>query len=192
MQKLHTQSEAFTLLEPYIGDIKMIMNESLADINRAMGTLPFSANTRARTSLLHSVAVERSIRHFADKPGIVLVKKYQTIQIVFNRQLIGRIKQVNKDNKSRNARTGRNDLILSQYNGLFEGMELPKRTNIEFGYMVDSIWSKFERLVIVCRVKDTIEWWIPISAVNEDIVPMSKGSEITFTEETQIKLKEAR
>jgi len=191
MQNLHSESEALEILTSHLDGIRGLMIESLAELNKAMSVISVSTNTRAKCSLLHSIAVEKAVRHFAGKPGIQLVKKYQSIQIIFKGQLIGRIKQVNQHNLSRNARTGRNDIIIAQDNTLFGDIPIPKMTFIDFGYKVDFIWSKFEKLVVVCRVKDSVNWFIPLDLTNESIVPMSSGKDLQFKDEKIITLKKA-
>lgn len=195
MLKLATDLEASNILASHFDTIKLIMNESLAELNSAMGAISVPTNERAKCSLLHSIAVEKAIRQFIGKDGIQLVKSYQSIQIIFNGRLVGRIKKVNKNNMSRNAKTNRNDLILSQYTGLFSNLtaDVPATTFIELGYIVDHAWTKFERLVVVCRLKDSIKWLIDFTGAEQSIIPMANaaGLQLLIKEETQIKLKKA-
>jgi len=147
--------------------------------------------------LLHSIAIEKAEIYLKDAPGVYLKKKYSSLQIVFENRLVGRFKKVDKNNMSRNAKSNRNDSILAQQPTLFSGIsnEMPRITYIDLGYKIDSIWSEFERLVVVCRLNDQILWKIDFTDIEESVIPMNNTSvteTLNIIEETTIKLKQAK
>src|SRR5205809_3220406 len=129
MNTLLTQEQASQILEPHLPTVRKIMLESLSELNNAMSVITESLNNRAKCSTLHSIAIEKAKRYFKDTPDIIIKSKYQSIQIVFNQQLVGRVKKINKDKLSQNATTKRNKNILSHQLSLFP--DLPQLTFID-------------------------------------------------------------
>lgn len=158
MNKILSQQEASKVLEPHLPTIRKCMLEALDDLNKAMSVISESLNNRAKCSTLHSIATEKAKRYFKDTPGIIVKSKYQSIQIVFNQLLVGRIKKVNSDKMSQNAKTIRNTNILTHQLSLFP--DIPQLTFIDLGYNVIPTWSEFDKLLVVCRFNDKIEWHI--------------------------------
>ncbi|MBL0308798.1 MAG: hypothetical protein IPP77_03690 [Bacteroidetes bacterium] len=193
MSQLVPKEQAREILMPHASALAMIMNESLVELNLAMNATNERWNNRAKCSTLHSLAIEKAKRHFVEQGGVLLKMKYQSLQIVFNNSLVGRIKKVNHNNLSSNAKTYRNTDILTHQLVLFS--DETSLTFIDLGYKVDATWTYYERLVIVCRTNDSIEWTINIDNNNdatgtittlplEPIVPLVR-------EEKQIKIKKA-
>lgn len=197
---LCTESQARQILEPHLGVIKRIMNESLGDIGKSMGVISVPVNKRAKCTLLHSIAVAKAEKYLSETSGIKLKKKYQSLQIIFDNTLVGRIKKVDNNHMARNARSDRNDYILSQQPTLFDGLDLPpdnlcRTTFIDLGYKIDSIWANFERLIVVCRLNDSILWYIDFTDTNESIVPIivNPNKNVSLNnEDAVIKLREAK
>ena len=183
-----SQEQAHSILEPHLGTLKTIMNESLEAVNRAISASGESLNNRAKCALFHSIAIEKAKKQLSGCKDISIKSKYQSLQIIFDGQLVGRIKKVNKHDLTSNARTHRNQLIVSQHPKLFP--DLPEITFVDIAYKTDSTWSEFEKLVIVCRKYDDIKWRIPYKDVVSIVTPMqTQENTISVKEETQIKVK---
>jgi len=187
--KLSTQEQAHSILQPHLPTLKTIMIESLEALNRSISASGESPNNRAKCSWFHSIAIEKAKKAFRGCKDIVIKTNYQSLQIVFAGQLVGRIKKVNKDDLTSNAKTHRNQLIVSQQCKLFP--DLPSITFIDIAWRTDLTWSEFEKLVIVCRQYDDIKWRIPYKEV-ENIITSIQPTQteiLTVKEEKQIKVK---
>jgi len=140
---------------------------------------------------LHSIAIEKAKRYFKDTPDIIIKSKYQSIQIVFNQQLVGRVKKINKDKLSQNATTKRNKNILSHQLSLFP--DLPQLTFIDFGYEILQTWSDYDRLMVVCRFNNKIEWHIDYKETATIRIMETKQLEVPqVKEEKQIQIKKGK
>ena len=194
MHKILSQGESYDILKPYLPTLNNIMQESLATLNKGMTAIGEPLNMRAKCSLLHSIATEKVKRAFNDDSSIIIKQRYQSIQIVFSQKVVGRIKKVNSDNLASNIKTSRNDYILShssQQMSLFP--DLPPMTFLDIAYKIDSTFIEYDRLVIVCRVKDKVQW--NIDYTNTSTVVNMNESEIqtiSVKEESQIKIKKAQ
>lgn len=192
MIALLQKGEAEQILAPYLDTLEDIMTSSLSDLNTCMRSTAEPWNLRAKSTTLHSFAVNKAKRHWGEHDYIAIRTKYQSLQIVFDKKLVGRIKKVNKENLSSNIKTGRNDSILRHQLKLFA--EITPLTFIDIGYRVDPTWTIFETLVIVCRYGDTVKWIIPInnrkSGTGITTIPTAPIAP-TVREEKQIKIKRA-
>lgn len=186
MKNLIQEDKATEILSSYLPIIKSIMVDSLNTLNNGLDAMGMSINNRAKTSTLHSIAVSKIKTALSSNPDIDILEKYQSIQIVFKKQIVGRIKKVNKKNMSSNSKTNRNNLIQSQQLSLFS---LPEITYVDFGYDIDPAWMDFEKLIVVCRVNENEMWNIPFNDANMDVTIKSQPISITPKEETQIKIK---
>jgi hypothetical protein len=153
------------ILKPFFPTFDRVMLEALEETNRAMGTISVPVNKRSRCSLLHNIAYEKIKQALSGHPDIRIIEKYESIQIIFSKKLIGRIKKLNKNNFSANNPTNRNNNIISQQLSLFPDSEL---THIDLGYKIDPTWVQYDNLVVVCRLNDSIKWFI--SYRNNDII----------------------
>lgn len=189
---LLTENEAKTILEPHLGTLKQIMIESLQGLNKAIGMAGESINNRAKCALLHSVAIEKAKRYFKDCKDVIIKSKYQSIQIVFDKKLVGRIKKVNKHDLSTNAKTHRNQAILTHQLSLFP--DVSNLTFIDIAYKIDAAWTEFEKLVVVCRLFEDIKWRLSYKDVTTPIIVMQpeQTEVLTQKEETQITIKKAK
>ena len=122
-------------------------------------------------------------------------QKYQSLQIIFGGQLVGRIKKVNKHDLCCNAKTQRNQLILAQHNTLFGDLaDFPSITYIDITYRIDSAWTEFEKLTIVCRLFDDVKWRLSykdVAGVVTSIEP-TQTEVVDVKEEIQITIKKAQ
>jgi hypothetical protein len=187
MKTILTQQEAAKILEPYLSTIRKIMLESLEELNKAMAVITESLNNRAKCATLHSIAIEKAKRYFKGMRGIIIKSKYQSIQIVFDQQLVGRIKKVNDDKLSRNANTERNRNILNHQLSLFP--DIPSLTFIDLAYKIIETWSDYDRLLVVCRFNDKVEWDIDYKETAITKTIETKEIEIPKIKEEQIKIK---
>lgn len=187
MLKLTSQQEAQLILNPHLPIVQKIMVESLSELGEAMKAVTESINNRAKCSLLHSLAIEKAKRYFDKHPDIIIKSKYQSIQIIFKQQLVGRVKKINDDKVPRNSKTKRNINILSQQLPLFPNM--PQLTFIDLTYKVNSTWSEYDWLLVLCRINDNIQWEIDyknletipvITANDEDILKVKEENQITI------------
>jgi len=197
MSNLLSEIEATEILQPHLATLKRVMDESLEDLNKALSVLSENANNRAKSSLLHSIAVEKAKKYFDKIQDVRIKSKYQSIQIIFSNKLIGRIKKVNKDNLSTNAKSSRNDAIVGQQISLFSELMpdlVQTATFIDLGYRLDETGSDFDRLRIICRYNDAIEWNICFKETEKEITILSneQTDPLTTKEETQIKIKQAK
>lgn len=186
MKLLIQESDAVTVLNPYMNAINTIMVDSLTELNKALGSINETVNNRAKACLLHSIAIEKAKRVLMSLPGIKIFEKYQSIQIVFDQQLIGRIKKVDSNNLSKNINTRRNQQIIYQQLSLFD---MPEMTCIDIAYNIDPTWSIYEKLLVVCRVGKQIYWDLPISAQIEETTTLKTEPVVPQPKEEQIKIK---
>jgi hypothetical protein len=192
MTVLASKEMAHCILEHHLGTLKTIMFESLQGLNRSISASGESPNNRAKCSWFHSIAIEKAKKALKDCTDVVIKTKYQSLQIIFDGQLVGRIKKVNNDDLTSNAKTHRNQLILSQQPTLFP--DLPSITYIDIAWRTDSTWSDFEKLLIICRQYDDIKWRIPYKDVDDIITSMqpTQTEILTIKEEQQIKVKKKK
>jgi hypothetical protein len=191
MNRLATEAEAQGILKPHLDTLKTIMFEALEALNRSIGASGESPNNRAKCSWFHSIAIEKAKKYFKDAKGISMFTKYQSLQIVFAGQLVGRIKKVNKNNLSTNAKSNRNQRILNQQS-LFP--DFPTITFIEIAYKIDTAWAEFEKLNIVCRLFDKIQWAFSYKDIANIITRMepTQTETLTIKEEKQIKVRKEK
>jgi hypothetical protein len=187
MGELIQKPKAFEVLNPYLPVVNQFMVDSLNSLNTGLNAIDVPLNNRAKANLFHSIAIEKAKIAFKDKPDIKLIYKYQSIQIVFDSLMVGRIKKLNKKNLTSNSKTGRNSAIIAQQLPLFE---LPEITYIDLGYSNDPIWSSFDKLIVICRLNDDIKWELPF---DEDSIQVTLRTEPVSPKpietETQITIK---
>lgn len=187
MTNILTEPDAREILEPHLFKLKSVMYESLLTLNKCLTASGEQINNRALCSWLHSIAIEKAKKVFADVPNIIIRAKYQSILIVFDGKVVGRIKRINKKDLSTNAKTFRNQSIVSHRMTLF-GLE-PALTFVDIGYRNDATWTEFERLNIVCRLYDEVLWRIPYNDLNIVANNAPAQNQINFKEEEQITIK---
>ncbi|MGB8193111.1 MAG: hypothetical protein WCF67_14380 [Chitinophagaceae bacterium] len=191
MSKLVNEIEADTLMKPHLPILKTEMKNALDALNRSMVASGENWNNRAKCSAFHSIAIEKITRAFKDAPDVLIVPKYQSIQIVFGDKIVGRIKKLNKDNFTSNAKTTRNDLILSHQLSMFP--ELGPLTFVDIAYKVDSSWAEYDGLSVVCRLKDSLQWQLDFKDIAL-VVPMVERQEIVTPkpDESNIQIKKTK
>jgi hypothetical protein len=191
-----SQKETEEILRPHFPILSKIMTESLEDLNKALSILTENTNNRAKSALLHSIAIEKAKKYFDSIKEVSIKCKYQSIQIVFANKIVGRIKKINKDNLSANAKTKRNDAILSHQTSLFDGMvlsQLAPSVFVDLGYNINETGSEYNKLNIVCRNSKEVEWYFSFkSDENVNVISHEQTDALGFNEETQIVLKKAK
>ena len=187
MDNIITKEDAKPILQPHLPTLNKIMVESLEELN-VMNGMSVKLNSRTRCTLLHNIAIEKAIIYFQGVVGVSIKKKYQSIQIVIDDKIIGRIKKLNKNKLSNNIQTNRNDDILGQ-NTLFPGMA--KITFVDFGYNTQSSWLTFTDLNVVCRLFDSVNWFIDFGNENNDVRTIEVTEPVTplVKKEVQIQIK---
>lgn len=158
MKELIQKEAASKVLEQYLPIVNKIMIDSLNSLNMGINAIDEVVNNRAKANIFHAVAVEKAKKLFSESPNIRLIEKYQSIQIVFDSLMVGRIKKLNKKNLTSNSKSDRNTAIVSQQLQMFD---LPEITYIDLGYSNDPVWSSFDKLIVVCRLNDDIKWELP-------------------------------
>ncbi|HTC01132.1 MAG TPA: hypothetical protein VK705_10660 [Ferruginibacter sp.] len=196
MANILTEAEAHEVLQPHLKTLEKIMVESLEDLNQALGTLTETPNKRAKSTLLHSIAIEKSKKYFADSREVYIKEKYQSIQIVFSNQIVARIKKVNHNNISANARTKRNQSILDHQMTLFGNLinvHNTPSTFVDLGYNLDETGGSYNKLNVICRKDKDVEW---VFSFKENVTTIAIGNKqedaLSINEETQIKIKKAK
>jgi len=190
MRELIPKEAASDLLQPYLPIMNQVMVASLNTLNNGLNAMDVSVNNRSKATTFHSIAVEKTKKAFEEQSKISLLPKYQSIQIIFNGQMVGRIKKLNKKNFTSNASSSRNDMIVGQQLKLFK---LPEITYIDLGYTIDPTWTSFEKLIVICRLNDEIKWELPFDDNSLEITLKTEPITIApIQTETQIKLKNAK
>ena len=188
--------QSLDVVKPHFGTLQRIMNETLEDVNKALGTLVETPNNRAKFSLIHSIAIEKAKKYFDKVKDVFIVSKYQSIQIIFSNKIVARIKKVNKDNISANAKSGRNDAILMQQTSLFSDLlieDVSPSTFVDLGYRINQTGDQFENLNVICRRLNTVEWHFSFKS-EESIIVLDNPQEdsLNVKEEKTIKIKKAK
>lgn len=196
MKNLLTKEESIEILQPHLATLERVMTESLEDLNKALATLTEQVNKRAKSALLHSIAVEKTKKYFDKIADVIIRQKYQSIQIIFSNKIVGRIKKVNKDNKTTNAKTRRNQAIVKQQMSLFSELfvaDFIPSQFVDFGYHINETGSSYERLRVICRKDKDINWDFSFQGNYEAVVLSNEQNEaLSINEETQIKLKNVK
>jgi len=180
-QNIAPKEIGLSVLHPFFPTFDKVMLEALEETNRAMSSVSVAVNKRSRCSLLHNIAYEKIKQELAGHPDIRIIEKYESIQIVFSKKLVGRIKKLNKDNFSSNIPTNRNNSIIGQQLSFFPDEEL---TYIDLGYKIDPTWTEYDNLVVVCRLNNNIKWFISYRN-NTLITTQVEETEPTLIQETE-------
>ncbi len=191
-----SQPETEEILRPHFPILSKIMTESLEDLNKALSMLTENANNRAKSALLHSIAIEKAKKYFDGIKEVSIKCKYQSIQIVFENKIVGRIKKINKDNLSANAKTKRNDAILSHQTSLFDGMVLSQISPtvfVDLGYNINETGEEYNKLNVVCRNNREVEWYFSFKQDGGAIALSDlQNNPLPDTDETFIKIKKVK
>ena len=186
MPNLLQRQDAYNILEHHLAGLKNIFSESLEELNRALNQITVPVNKRGKTSTLHSICVSKIKLHYEGNPDIIIKEKYESIQIVFDKKIVGRVKKIDNKNLSKNATSKRNNNILSQQLSIFPEADL---TFVDFGYIIDPTWTDYDNLIVVCRINDTIAWQIPfkttesirtVETIQTEIQPIETETQITI------------
>lgn len=193
MVKTLTAEESREILQPHLGTLDRIMTESLEDLNKALGSLSEKVNKRAKSALLHSIAIEKSKKYFKDVPQVVIREKYQSVQLIFDNKIVGRIKKVNNDNLSTNAKTKRNEAILHQQISLFSELfvaDFFPSLFVDFGYKINETGESYDKLGVICRNDKSIKWHFSFKGSHEPVVLSTEQEDsLSIKEEAKITIK---
>ena len=190
MKELIKKETAKNVLDKYLPIMNTIMIDSLNSLKTAINVTDEKVNNRAKATFFHAVAVEKAKKLFSDSPDIKLIEKYQSIQIVFDKLMVGRIKKLDKNNLTSNSKSSRNSAIISQQLQMFD---LPQITYIDLGYSNDPIWNAFDKLIVVCRLNDNIKWELPFDADSIQITLKTEPIDVKPIEtETKITIKKRK
>ncbi|PCJ63936.1 MAG: hypothetical protein COA58_15000 [Bacteroidetes bacterium] len=189
--ELQSSEQAYSTLEPYFEDINNTYNEALKEMNKMLSATNTLLNARAKSNLLHALAMSAAKKYFSDYKDIKLKEEYSTMEVVFKGEqaIVARFKKVNKQNLSSNITTRRSNAINLQYS-LFPYSV----TYVDIGYRLDESETEFEAIVLVCRRGQTVLWSFDVTQSDSlgIILPSTQTGQLSIKEEKQIKIKKAR
>ncbi len=189
MINLLEKHDANSILGPHLPVIEKIMIESLDSLNDSMLAAKVPINNRGKSSWLHSIISSKIEQYFKENCEIKLIQSYESIQLVFEKKLVGRVKKLNKNNLSRNAPSIRNSNILTHQLSIFPNTNL---TFIDLGYRVNETWTAYDTLIVVCRINTSIVWVIPFKTQEFIITTGIEKENVIKIKDNILKIKKAQ
>jgi len=186
MGKLVSEVEAHSILRKHFQTIYGVMNESIQSLNVILGASDESLSKSVKAQTFHNLAIEKANKAFKGTQGVNVVKKYNSIMIVFDQKLVARVKKINGKDLSSNNSTKRSNKVSDHTLKL---LNLPDLTFIDLGYNTDETWTEFERLKVVCRIKNDIQWRIPFNENDLEITLKTDTINLDIKPEKQIVVK---
>jgi hypothetical protein len=174
-------------LKPLLPVFKEIYDTSLFKMGVFL-SLGESLTDRTKATLFHNIIMNAAKVYF---PGnnVKVVEKYQSMYIVINNVFCGRFKKLNAKGLPSNINTTRNNAIISQQLKLFgEDAEIK---HIDIGYKINSSWTEFEALQVICRnnkqVAFTLPFNIDVPKYNSDVTIKESVKEIEVAKRVNVK-----
>jgi hypothetical protein len=191
------QQEIIDMIQPHFEALESMYNNSMVWVNSIMDTHPTGYFGRTKATLLHNRVANLADEYFRDMPDIDSDKKYESIQIIFEKKVSVKFKKINKKSKlSSNIPTNRIVGMLSQQYSLFPEENI-KLEYVEAGYIVNQTWTDIEKIILLFRMNNNIIWSYEISGsgnIGLDTNPITTNPvdptpTPTTESETQIKIK---
>lgn len=184
-----TDKEIYTLLEPHLISIRQIHEESLVKINEVMNMLDVIMYKRSKATGFNNIVLEKAKVYFKGIEGIEVIEKYETLVLSFKEGLLSRFKKVSKQTLlSCHANNNRNKELIQ--GTLFA--EYPPSVFVEIGYVVNALFSSFEKISVIKRIdKVGIELFeiLPLVELKPETFKATEIDIETNKEEDQIKIK---
>ena len=114
---------------------------------------------RARADIVWEYMTARADEKLATMEGVSRTERYNSPLYVLRERMILRFKKHNQDFETRNYKTAEQKALDSQ--GHFDG--LPDLPHVSCGYVLDAADADIDRLVVVRRVRGSVEWFIDLN-----------------------------
>ncbi len=177
-------------LEPHSTALKEIFYAALQEMNNSLSVLTVKPNKRLRPTMFHNIVTEKAKAYFREMKDVRIVEKYDSPIFSFGEELMVRFKKLSKEKLlSSNLPTHRNNALLGMQGTLFP--EYHKKSLIEIGYVIDTIWDDFEMLIVVGRRENEVRTIFEIIGTESTEYKSITAKEIQpeIKEEKQLKIK---
>lgn len=186
MKKLISKEDAYEILKGHLQTINSTMSEALDSLNITLLASDETLSKSVKAQMFHGVCTTKIKKAFSKIECVQIIEKYNSLSLIFNQQVVARVKKINKNDLSSGNTTKRSNQIADQTYKLFP--EIKDFTFVDLGYNVDLTWTEFEKLTVVCRLKKDIQWRIPFGEIEVEKTLKAIPAELGVSEE-QIKIK---
>lgn len=113
---------------------------------------------RTRATVIHNFIMNRAIPEMEAWRGVDVKKRCETAAFVLaNARLVARVKKGNQDGLCSNAETNASLLFEDPQESL-EGLDLPDVWKVDVAYVLNTLATKIEKILVVARDRDAIIW----------------------------------
>jgi len=156
------------VLAPYETQLAEAALGALADWKAIQKTV-FLDNLRTRANVIWERFITRAKKSLDAKPNVQIIEKNQTALFVFDNRVALRFKFADKNGISRNFPT---QLALDFNDPQVDIIGIPDVIRTDFVYVLNSLKSDIEKLMIVKRNGKNIEWAYSIGTSLATVYPI--------------------
>lgn len=169
--QIASEEAAKEIIDPHFAKIKGCFERTFEKYTKFLAAFPETYYKRTVSILLQNWIVNEIKAQFSNMPGVEIMEKHESIQLVFESTLYARFKKLSIDGFPSNHKSTRNDRILGQLELDF-GAQFERPTHINIGYVINEIWRNFAELKVTCIRNKQMIWDIPFTQIeSENIIP---------------------
>ena len=148
-------------LEPFQQRLVAIFQTAVAKFNSIPPELllPLVRWNRSRSTCIWAFAMAELEQAFAAETGVVLVVKYESIEIRFNANLIARLKKMAATGFTTNYPTGRVKDYHNENQGELFALQWAKPVRVDIGYLPNETGTAVERVMVAKRRSHRVMHW---------------------------------
>jgi hypothetical protein len=123
---------------------------------------------RTLANMLNDYVVDDAVSRLHDVKGVDIDTDLGFTTFTINREVVLRIKKINKDGKYSNYPTKQQINLL--YQRMLPGID--PMTQVIFGYRLDDLWREIKQVSFVCWNGDRRHWEIPVADDLQSYLPV--------------------
>lgn len=152
-----TDKEIFELLKPHFTALRKFHDDGLEKVNQIMDIMGVTMYKRSKANDFNNYVIEKAKAYFRNIDGIEVIDKYETLVLSFTSVgLLSRFKKISKYTLLSNcADNKRNTALIEGNTAYIQGtlyVEYPPAVFVEIGYIINQLWTFFEKIMVVKRV----------------------------------------
>jgi hypothetical protein len=161
---------AETHLTPILPTFKKIYDLSLSKMNYILSLSDETFSKRTKATMFHNIIMNKA-KEILPETNIKVVEKYESLVLTIGNTFIARFKKLNDSGFPSNIKTKRNTNIICQQYSLFQ--DIQNSTFVDIGYQINSTWTEFTSLRILCRNKNEINFILPFNLLEDNNYELS-------------------
>ena len=152
-----SEPDVRNLLRPYEPALCAILTSAWRQVAGLPGRATFDFK-RTVATLMHQLIMNGVRSEFADSKDVRLLEGHETIRLLVERQLVIRLKKMDRRGHTRAAPTQATLAFTNELPLPFASADLPDVHTIDFGYVLNELETKIDAILVAARAGESVLW----------------------------------